>query len=681
MEEAVLFLQNFISLIYRFILRSLLHYAIKKFSLYHYNPYCNLYVMNLRANMLVAFFAASVIPPLWAAQSDPYDWDKEIRTLARPDLLPRYRTGYVEEISSYDTTGGNDDGFSGRYSYIRKENGKLVLADLKGPGVINRIWTPTPTQDTISFYFDGETAPRISLPFADLFSGDKMPFVAPLCGNEIGGFYCYLPIPYEKSCKIVFSGERILFHQIQYRLLPDAEVTTFNPADIPIDALDFVRRSWLAGIAPRDTEEKRETFLLAPGDEVTIYKSNRPGRILGFEIDGGKDFEGLYKDVLLCARWDDDEIDAVHAPLQDFFGYAYGKPSMRSLLVGCSNGLHYCYLPCPYDRKAEIKLVYKLRNGVTQHPIRVSTKVYYNDQPRDVSTEGRFYTYWNREINMPQGKPYPFAKLKGRGHYVGTVHLAQGLIPGMTLFFEGDDSVCVDGVLRMHGTGSEDYYNGGWYAVLDRWDRGVSLPIHGSLDYSLPLARTGGYRWFLSDKISFEKEFYKTIEHGPDRNAYPVDYTSVAYYYGDQAPEYIKEPTDELRTVRSPDTFVYYPQLMDINLGRNLSVRFEGEYFRMEATSEFIGSVRINLPELSEGRYRIFLNYIKCPDGADFRIWQRQKPITGWLSSLAEQEHAHEKCFMGETYISPQTASLTIEIRARGKARKFDFGILTLECD
>ena len=99
----------------------------------------------------------------------------------------------------------------------------------------------------------------------------------------------------------------------------------------------------------------------------------------------------------------------------------------------------------------------------------------------------------------------------------------------MTGFFEGDDSTYMDGKMRLHGTGSEDYYNGGWYAMLDRWDRGVSLPLHGSLDYSLPMARTGGYRFYMNDKLSFEREFYMGIEHGPSGNEYPVDYTSVAF--------------------------------------------------------------------------------------------------------------------------------------------------------
>jgi hypothetical protein len=57
-----------------------------------------------------------------------------VSDLYRIDLLPRYRENtIVRQISSYDTTGGNDDGFSGRYSYLRKENNNLVIADLKGP--------------------------------------------------------------------------------------------------------------------------------------------------------------------------------------------------------------------------------------------------------------------------------------------------------------------------------------------------------------------------------------------------------------------------------------------------------------------------------------------------------------------------------------------------------------------
>src|SRR4051794_11892739 len=89
-----------------------------------------------------------------------------IPELHRLDLLPRFKSSIkVASISSYDRTGGNDDGFSGKYSFVRKEGEGLVIADLKGPGVIYRIWTPTPTDEPIEFYFDGETQPRIQMKY------------------------------------------------------------------------------------------------------------------------------------------------------------------------------------------------------------------------------------------------------------------------------------------------------------------------------------------------------------------------------------------------------------------------------------------------------------------------------------------------------------------------------------
>src|SRR5690554_7812494 len=141
-------------------------------------------------------------------QGQAYRWSDEVELLKRVDQLPAYRHNQlIEQESSYDRTGGNDDGFSGKYSYIRKENGNLVLAEFEGPGVLNRFWTPTPNEDTLLFYFDGENTPRLRIKFMDLFSGEVYQFTKPVVGNEIGGYYSYIPIPFNKSLKIVFEGE------------------------------------------------------------------------------------------------------------------------------------------------------------------------------------------------------------------------------------------------------------------------------------------------------------------------------------------------------------------------------------------------------------------------------------------------------------------------------------------
>ena len=120
-----------------------------------------------------------------------------LEELYRLDRLPAFRNSLkIGAVSSYDRTGGNDDGFSGKYSFVRKEAEGVVLADLKGPGVIYRIWTPTPTDDVMEFLFDGETTPRVAVKFRELFLGGHPAFPRPLVGFGAGGYYCYVPLSF-----------------------------------------------------------------------------------------------------------------------------------------------------------------------------------------------------------------------------------------------------------------------------------------------------------------------------------------------------------------------------------------------------------------------------------------------------------------------------------------------------
>ena len=174
----------------------------------------------------------------------------------------------------------------------------------------------------------------------------------------------------------------------------------------------------------------------------------------------------------------------------------------------------------------------------------------------------------------------------------------------MTTFFEGDDVATIDGEMRMHGTGSEDAFNGGWYALLDRWDRAVSLPVHGSLDYDLPMSRTGGYRFFLGDRLSFEESIRLTIEHGPEGNAVPVDYTSVAYYYGDTPPLSVVDPGGFAALPAAPPVHVFFPQLLSVSLGGGTIADYSsGRYIEMR--SERDGLMRIDVSAVPPGRYRV----------------------------------------------------------------------------
>jgi hypothetical protein len=108
-------------------------------------------------------------------------------------------------------------------------------------------------------------------------------------------------------------------------------------------------------------------------------------------------------------------------------------------------------------------------------PVDIRAEIVHCSQPRQ-NTEGKFYGYWRRENPTKTGEPYTLLETSGRGHLVAVALQSQGFESGKTLFFEGDDQTIIDGKLVIHGTGSEDFFNGGWYDVPDRWEKRISFP-------------------------------------------------------------------------------------------------------------------------------------------------------------------------------------------------------------
>ena len=579
----------------------------------------------------------------------------ELQAFYNLGTLPQFMDSTtVAQVSSYDTTGNNDDGFSGRYSFLRRNaDSTLVIFDVQGSGVIDRIWTPTPTEDIFDFYIDDESTPRFSIKFIDLFSGKQFPFVSPLCGNQLGGFFSYMPIPFQKSCRIVTHGKKIQFHQIQYRMYEaGAKVKSFNLAlnEDEKAALTKIDELWnkelksLQDFYSTPLTESKVLVSLVPGETKSVFEVSKGGRILGIELDPVEAFEGLTKNIDLKITWDDEIKPAVYCPVADFFGYAFGTTSMQSLLLGSQDNKSYSYLPMPFDSKAKIELVY--RNG-SEPAVAINARIWYSDKKRVPDQEGKFYAQWNRVSE--KGKPHVLANISGRGHYVGTILQAQGKQAGMTYFFEGDDSTVVDGHMRMHGTGSEDYFNGGWYALMDRWEGKMSLPLHGALDYSLPFCRTGGFRLFITDKISFNKSLLHTIEHGPVGNQFPVDYTSLGLYYSDTPVNEVQQPTAQLTNVFLPDTLYLYPQLMDLNVSADLDIKTTWKYgtggLSYTLTPGNDSWLRVSLKEIPAGTYDLYLDVMKEPFGCEVSLWQRQTLVSDWISTYAGKEERVKEVF------------------------------------
>jgi hypothetical protein len=627
--------------------------------------------------LLLALFPCLLYFNLYAQQDN---YRKELLNLADISRLSLYRQGNMEQLSSYDRTGGNDDGFSGKYSAIRKEPEGLVMADLVGPGVVNRIWTPTPEADTVQFYFDGEKTARISVPFIDLFTGKQFPFVAPLCGNQLGGFYCYLPIPYQKSLKIIYTGKNLRFHQTQYRSLGKNEsMGSFSPdlLNRNKDILENITSAWAKQTTPlllygNKLQSKKIQVVLKKGVPTTIFKMNKGGRIAGIEIAAGSDLLQAYQKVLLTARWDDEERDALHLPLHQFFGFAFGKPAMQSMILGADKNKLYSYLPMPVDKSADIQLTYEKTQAGDPGELLVSGTIYFTEDKRDATNEGKLYAQARRHYNIPQAVPHTIADLKGRGHYIGTILQTQGLEDGSTYYFEGDDRAFIDGTLKLHGTGSEDYFNGGWYAVTDKWDRGMSLPIHGALAYDLMTSRTGGYRFYLTDKLNFNDSFRLTIEHQPeDKTNVKTDYSSVGLFYADK-PQFdnsnigipagvaIARQRHKL-TAQGMMFSLYWLATADYQDPAIVFGLKPSDSWTAKIDKASVPIVQVSLNGLDNGRYKAYIEYEKTADGSPISLWQRSAQISGWLPTKIEPgEQAVKTEYAGEIEITDQLKTITI---------------------
>ncbi|MDH4197900.1 MAG: DUF2961 domain-containing protein, partial [Candidatus Aminicenantes bacterium] len=473
------------------------------------------------------------------------------------------------------------------------------------------------------------------------------------------------------SCKVVIKAETFQFYDINYAVYPaDFDVPTYEDpptADFlaQVDkAAALLRRTGtdISGTlvpegAPVST--KAVKAILPPGGTVTLFKSSRPGRMLGLRLGPAAAFAGADRDILIRAYWDGAAEPAVNCPVGDFFGYSFGDPAVRSLLLGTTDdGPNYIYFPMPYERSARIELVSEKDGGP---PVDVVAEIVTAALGKGAD-EGRFYARWRRENPTSEGRPYTYLRTTGRGHIVGVVLQAQGLETGATGFFEGDDRAVIDGEPAIFGTGSEDSFNGGWYDVPGRWEKRSSLPLSGCLDYKKPLARTGGYRFFLTDSYAYAKTIDYTIEHGPEGNAIPTDYTSVVFFYSqDPPPADAPLPAAAERRVTGLERIVFAPgwnvpihttslqnavwSKISITIGKS-RIR----YLSMKTTGEDIFgphhvSFICDLPEAA--RYRISVKTVLGPDQGILRLFERDRAAGEAVNLYAPERTVSEALPLG----------------------------------
>jgi len=661
---------------------------------------------HVRFGFIYVFVVAFVFVAA-AARGAGDDFVPGIAELYRLDRLPAFKESVeVASVSSYDRTGGNNDGFGGQYSFVRKEEGGLVLADLKGPGVIYRIWTPTPTDDVMEFYFDGEEAPRITVKFRDLFLGKHPAFERPLVGYGAGGFYSYVPLPYEKSCKVFVRAERIQFYQINYATYPrGAGITTFTAEPMAKQRRAIKKAKKLFGSVGQDIshyavptggkiERVTSRVTLKAGEAATVLHVDRPGRIVGLRMSPAEALAGKKRDVVLRVYWDGDTEPAIASPAGDFFGYAWGEPAMKSLLVGTADGADYCYFPMPFDTSARIELY--AEPGLDRD-VSVQAEVLFVPVGR-MSDEGKFYALWRRENPTSKGKPFTFIETEGRGHIVGAVQQSQGLESGNTYFFEGDDQTTIDGELVIHGTGSEDFYNGGWYDVPGRWDNRRSFVLSGCLAYKKHLGRTGGYRFMLGDAYAYRQSILQTIEHAPTNNDLLNDYCSVTYLYSQERPTCdFTLPPAEKREVVDPQRIIfatwwnvpiYSFSLRNATLTKTGIPKPGGGEVRFLSMRAKDGatfgphSICFTCELPAAGTYRISLDLVKGPEQAKVQLFQDEAPVGPQLDLYSKQRQPSQVEYVGTLDLEQGPNNLMFKLVGKNeKSQSLGFDLTSIMCE
>lgn len=241
----------------------------------------------------------------------------------------------------------------------------------------------------------------------------------------------------------------------------------------------------------------------------------------------------------------------VDAPIGEFFGSGLGENEVRSLFFAMDpNGWYSAWWPMPYLARATVTLVntsqYKLSGGTAE----VTSARDPQTGVDLVTGKTGYFTAISHRAEPVMGSDWTIADTTGRGKFVGVSQTMEGLQPdGNTRgYLEGDERVYVDGerTPAIHGTGTEDYYESGWY-----FNQGTySTPFHGNSGHEVQAGECknecdSAFRLHITDAVDFQNQLTFGIEHG-QQNDHPAVYGSTAYLYS--AGQFGARETDRIDT-------------------------------------------------------------------------------------------------------------------------------------
>ena len=475
---------------------------------------------------------------------------------------------YSPTTKTYENWGANSDGTG----FIRKEGNGIVVFEKDGPGVIWRVWSALAQNGNIKIYIDHAAKPVYDKPFKDFFEKfDELlpPINLPNLSMTLSrGRNRFIPIPFNKHCKIVLEEGWGLYYDIAYTVFPsETQLPVFDGTYNKVTSVslaetdrDLANRGYERKMYPDETKERSVVHI--PGNSTAqLITLNGNKAITHFKIrydeeqyTTASDKEEMLRNIWIKMTWDDDSKPSVMTPVGMFFGTFPSIYPYRAYPVGVLPGYFYSNWYMPFAKKATLEIVNK---GNKTHDI--SFDIVHIPLKQSAAELLRFHAKWhdgrfkekvqsgNREID------WPLLVTGGRGRFCGiTLHVLNewenpkdeaktwwyGAWDKKTIDWwwgEGDEKFYVDGEKfpSTFGTGSEDYIGYAWSAEppFSLFDSPFATQPYTAIDGN---GHTIVSRFHIADNIPFQQSFTAAIEKYKedkwgDQNK--CLYQAVGYWY------------------------------------------------------------------------------------------------------------------------------------------------------
>ncbi|MBN1816207.1 MAG: DUF2961 domain-containing protein [Sedimentisphaerales bacterium] len=552
---------------------------------------------------------------------------------------------YDPATGQYRAWDANGDGTG----IIRTEGEREVFAEMEGPGVIWRIWSAKDGPGHVRIYLDGNQEPAVDLPFSGYFDGKHEPFVYPALVHMVAlGLNNYVPIPYQKSCKIVADKEWGRYYHFTYTTFPKGtKVPTFKRDLSEAETKALRKANALLSECGQDPAGQRDgqvilekQIVVGPDEFTTVATLDGPRAITAIRIkmdvpEGAEGYD-LLRSISLGIHWDGETLPSVWAPLGDFFGTAPGVNYYRSLPLGMTEDGFYCYWYMPF-KQAAIRLKNDSDQSATIH-----FEITHAPLSQPIEQLGRFHAKWHRDMYLDPARSIDWTMLKtrGRGRFCGVMlHVWN---PRGGWWGEGDEKFFVDGEKfpSTFGTGSEDYFGYAWcnpgLFTNCYHNQTISMNNKGHISVN---------RWHIGDNIPFQTSFEGAIEKYYPNNK-PTLYACTAYFYLAPGQE------DGYRPIRIEERIGYWGELVSFKVkgaleGEKLKILGKtGGNPQVQEMSNFGGNwsedahlwwidakpgntLELAVPIAEDGSYRIKTQLTRAVDYGIVQLHLDGKPLGG----------------------------------------------------